>query len=239
MYKNFFLNPIWTSAWSPTEKTHMEKNNNFESSDKLLTGYRLKTVCCFVTIGNWLLHHIKAPCQVGAFGRSTMSEYFFPLMFTTPYSLVSPRQNLRIVTVWQLHTADVPHWRVQNKPPKAHRLKMRHFRKDIWSVLMFVLNKKNTIYLLVQSWFVSSKVMNTYIYITYGSIVMTSQHLRFKTVNCNQNSHCNNPPWSKQVTAVCKHFSAISKFHFKNCRSHLKPLVSDFVLYYSPFVLQL
>lgn len=222
------MNICMKSHW----KTHMEKNNNFESSDKLLTDYRLKTVCCFVTIGNWLLHHIKAPCQVGAFGRSTMSEYFFPLMFSTPYSLVSPRQNLRIVTVWQLYT-DVPHWCVQNKPPKAHRLKMIHF--CLFWIWFWI---KNTIYLLVQSWFVSSKVMNTYIYIMFISIVMMS-HRRFKTVNCNQNSHCNNPPWSKQVTTVCKHFSAISKFHFKKCHSHLKPLLSDFVLYYSSFVLQL
>lgn len=126
----------------PLKKRTWKKNNNFESSDKLLTGYRLKTVCCFVTIGNWLLHHIKAPCQVGAFGRSTMSEYFFPLMFSTPYSF-----SLTKTKPQDCHSVATLHSRCatltcSEQTTEGTQTENETFPKNIWSVLMFVLNKK-------------------------------------------------------------------------------------------------
>lgn len=111
--KNDFLIPIWTSAYSPWEKyTWNKKKNqqNFESSD--IITHRLQAKNCLLLRYYWLLgwrlHHIKPPCQVGAFGRSTTRECSFPLMFWTSCCRVSLGGKLWIITTWE-DDADVPH----------------------------------------------------------------------------------------------------------------------------------
>lgn len=93
-------------------KIHMEqkKQQNFESSDIITHRLQAKNCLllrCYWLLG-WWLHHIKAPCQVGAFGRSTTRECSFPLMFWTPYCRVSLGGKLWIITTWE-DDADVPH----------------------------------------------------------------------------------------------------------------------------------
>lgn len=86
-----FLSPYEHLHTVPEKNTHGTKKKqpqqNFESSD--IITHRLQAKNCLLLRYYWLLgwrlHHIKPPCQVGAFGRSTTRECSFPLMFWTSY----------------------------------------------------------------------------------------------------------------------------------------------------------